>query len=112
MIDPFPEDWELVEILGHPELTDPGLPWVYNRAAFHFTIGRDDLRLEIERGSGQVQVDWSRDGAALVFLRWNDAASIMIQKEPGTESIVVERRDDRGSLTLRLKPSVEVVISE
>jgi hypothetical protein len=110
LIEPFPQDWELVEVLGHPQLTDPGLPWAYNHLTFGIVNGEDELTLSIERGYGQFTLEWSRAAAVIVTLSWDDVASLSIRKERGTEAIVVERRAERGRLTLQLKPNIQLFI--
>ena len=57
MVDPFPEEHELIAFFGvEPALTDPDLPWIYNDVTFELEVEGRPLAATVNGGYGDLDI--------------------------------------------------------
>jgi hypothetical protein len=112
MIDPFPQDWQLIGFFGcEPTLLDPGIPWVYNRVTFQTERNGELVVCEIEPASEIMDITWSQSGKVRLELKLSWVRSLAVVESAATEALVAEFRYGGQyllPLRLQLRPSVMV----
>jgi hypothetical protein len=107
-MQPFPEHWELISLFeGEPKLTDPDVPWVYNRIQFSLGRGIERIECAIEPSSGQIDFTYEiagRIALALVLLR---VAGLQTYQTGDSEGLIVLMKDEsRGKLHVQVSPDI------
>ena len=106
-MDSFPEEHDLLALLGEPELTDPGIPWAYNRLTFRPSSGNRSGEVVIEPGEGNVELRLAAEGSEVVSVALHDAAAVEIDVTRDHEELVVTLARD-GVVRLRVRPTLHL----
>lgn len=109
-IEPFPQDWELISLFeGEPILTDPDVPWVYNRLQFSLRRPNGELHCAKERASCKIEVEWSQDGGTCLALSLSRLSGMEVHTDAGRECLVATFIDNNlESLYLQTRPTISV----
>jgi hypothetical protein len=109
-VDPFPAEHELLGLLGVPTLTDPDIPWAYNRLAFRQSVAGRSVEVIIEPGEGHVAIRLADAESEVVSLNVKGVAGLRVENEREGEGLVVSFRTSPGAGDLRLlvRPALHV----
>lgn len=107
----FPENLELLDFFAaEPTLSDPGVPWAYNRLEFINDLGED--RVECVIDNPELEIRWFRQEVEQTYLKLFPVQSLRIQEFPGGKILVAEgiAPEREWSLRLQLRPQVHLAI--
>jgi hypothetical protein len=106
-VDSFPEEHDLLSLLGEPELTDPGIPWAYNRLTFRPSSGSRSGEVVIAPGEGYVELRLATEGSEVVSVALQDVAAVEIDVTGDHEELVVTLARG-GVVRLRVQPTLHL----
>ena len=109
-MEPLPRDSELISLFEcEPVLTDPDVPWVYNRLRFSLARSNGTLDCDIEPANRTLEVAWTQDGESRLHLVLRRVRGLEIRPGPEREYLLATFLDDNlEPLQLQTKPTIAV----
>jgi hypothetical protein len=102
------EEWQLLSFFEvEPELTDIDVPWCYNDALYQVQQGDLTLSVAIAPSYRDVRLILKNRGKRVYELNAMGVRDVRYCKEDTVETLKIDI-SVRESLTLRLKPSIEL----
>jgi hypothetical protein len=105
----FPENVELLDFFNsEPKLTDPDVPWVYNRLSFSSKLGEERVDCVIDNPG--LEVRWFRQDVEIAFVEFFSVEDLSIQEYPGGKVLVAEGvgPDEDCTFRLQLRPRIHL----
>ncbi len=110
MIDPFPEEDELLRFFGtEPVVSEPQHGWTYSDVTFTLDDGDAEFVFTVNRAYEQVEVHWSHSGGGRLLLRFHEVAWLKIDSPlAGRTLIAHSAAPNVADLLLTVEPRVQV----
>jgi hypothetical protein len=107
---PFPEPWELVSLFeGDPTLSDPDVPWIYNRVTFVIERGDERIEVTIHQADREFAFTWSIRGRSVVKLDLGNVVGLEVTKEDSREGLRLTTADpDAEPLHIDVSPEFRI----
>lgn len=108
MMEPFPEEWELLSFFeAEPKIMDRGVPWYYNQLVFETTRGDDHIRCVIEPGYEILKIVWWRGKQEAVSIDLHSVQSLRIITGQGRDCLIANfRSSEILPMEFQLKPTI------
>ena len=109
VVDPFPEEWELLSLFEcEPKLEEGDIPWAYDRLTFDSTRGSNRILCLIEPIYERLDFTWWHNQTKHLELKLRWVQGITISSGGGIDCMVATFRDSfLEPLRLQLKPTIE-----
>jgi hypothetical protein len=109
-VDPFPERWQLISLFeGEPRLSDPEVPWVYNRVTFMRERAGELIECTIHQADREFAFGWSVDGRTFIRLDLNNVVGLEVRQTKASEGLAITLSDAHlGPLWIQVSPSVSL----
>jgi len=91
-----------------PEVSDPGVPWVYNQLTFRTRHGSDEVDIVLWMADGHLQLAWRRDGREIISLEVEEMTSLRAELDSRADALVATFRPGVRDLRIQLRPEIRV----
>lgn len=108
MIEPFPEEWELVSFFeAESDDAEPDVPVPYRDLSYKSTLSDTEwVTCVINRADESVLIEWYRDERLALCLQLHWVTELHIEREKGHETLLLRFKDSNlEALRLRLRPN-------
>lgn len=111
MIDPFPDEWELVSFFeGEPGDSETDIPVAFRDRTYKTSLSDAEwITCGINRADESVLLEWHRDGTTALSLELHWVTELLFRTEKGQETLVFRFKDPNlEQLSIRVRPRVSV----
>jgi len=111
VIDPFPEEYELLAFFGtEPVVSELEAGWAYSDVTFTLGEGDEEFVFTVNRAYEHVTLRWSDShGNRRLLLRFSGVASLEIDHPAARKTLIVRSAaEDVADMLLTVQPHVQV----